>query len=142
MIIPHINREKYPKVYAAVSDVQHRLPEDVFAKLDEIGVHIHLVEIHLTAYTMAVYPCRAMIQIFSIVEARERFDIEFTVAHEFAHIFLGHILMVTVSSPHWEVQRAEIEANLLAEKWGFQMPLDMRELMEIFIEEERDRGKT
>jgi hypothetical protein len=112
----------------AVSEVQFRIPQDVFTKLWDISVHVHLIENWQVAYALYVWPCQAIIQVFSRLEAWERSDIEFTIAHEFAHIFLDHIIRPQLTRR--QTLQEEIEASLLPEKWGFEMPEDARQYVE------------
>lgn len=54
--------------------------------------------------------------------------VDYTIAHELAHVFLGHhrldntALQLQLSVPQYEDRPVEIAADALALKWGFQKP--------------------
>jgi hypothetical protein len=132
-----IDETKYSKIARAASDVQFRLPQPVFEILSEIGIYMYVRETVAVAYAMSTYPHRALVHMYSRLEGHERFDIEFVIAHEFAHIYLGHLL---ISRPtKRQTREDEIAANLQAETWGFEMPRDVRQtLINLAIEQATD----
>jgi hypothetical protein len=56
-----------------------------------------------------------------IIEPKDLKD-EFTIAHEIAHAFLKH----TLPQPLVEIKNQEMEADKLAEKWGFKKEAKMK----------------
>jgi len=97
----------------ALCRVLKKLPEEVY---DYVIENIYFVDGSSKMIPLSeVKRCRKK-QIV-IIEPKDLKD-DFTIAHEIAHTFLKHKPFTT--------KNIEIEADKLAEKWGFRMPRKRR----------------
>jgi hypothetical protein len=112
------------KTIAAMRKLSERIPEDVLDNLPPLTVFApsavllgHVLP-HGTGDSLFVY-------LSPRLESKSQTEVDFTVAHEFAHVVLGHYMPGATNHPpgvvvqgHGDVP-SEKDADRLAESWGF-----------------------
>jgi Zn-dependent protease with chaperone function len=102
------------KTVEAMRRLSERMPEEIF---DELPIVIVLAPAQWK-YGQ-VYPSilnGVVVYLSPTLEKLEQEEVDFTVAHEFAHVHLGH--QVWSNNP----PSLEDEADKLVESWGFTVP--------------------
>jgi hypothetical protein len=114
------DRDRYPKVLKGLVNVIKRIPRKVCYK------HGNVLVVATDCYGVS-FACRGYKDIILLnlkdLELETQEEIEFTIAHEFAHGYLGHHTRkqdkeYDTDIP-WEDRPQEKAANDLAAKWGF-----------------------
>lgn len=115
------------KTIAAMRKISERVPDDVLDNLPPLTVFAPSA-----APLGRVLPCGPGDSIFVYLsprlESKSQTEVDFTVAHEFAHIILGHNKPGATTLPSDAVAQShestpsEQEADRLAESWGFAHP--------------------
>ncbi|MGA8150901.1 MAG: hypothetical protein WB952_08125 [Terriglobales bacterium] len=121
------------KTIAAMRKLSERIPDDVLENLPPLTVFApsaallgHVLP-HGTGDSIFVY-------LSPRLERASQAEVDFTVAHEFAHIVLGHYKPgATDHPPDVVVQRhedvpSEQDADRLAESWGFKSKVKRKTL--------------
>lgn len=114
------------KTIEAMRKVSKRLPDAV---LDELPAFVVFAPSPRLLGELKPFGLgdRLFLYLSPRLEKMSQKEVDFTVAHEFAHIVLGHYkqgITMTPGAPvksHEEVP-AEIATDKLAESWGFQRP--------------------
>jgi IrrE N-terminal-like domain len=115
------------KTIETMQKLSERLPEDVLYSLPPLVVFAPSA-----AKLGEVKPFglgeRLLLYLSPRLEAKPQSEVDFTVAHEFAHVSLGHqqpgatrVPPDTVVQSHEDVP-SEQDADRLAESWGFALP--------------------
>jgi hypothetical protein len=112
------------KTIEAMRKLSERVPEDDLPPLTVFAPSAALLG--------HVLPCGSGDSIFVYLspqlESKSQAEVDFTVAHEFAHIALGHYKPSATTHPHGMVVKehgnapSEQAADGLAEAWGFARP--------------------
>lgn len=101
------------KTALAMRHLFERVPSDV---LNDLDVRVFAPSQHIYGQ---VYPAafnKPMIYLSPVLENQPQDEVDFTVAHEFAHAVLGHSDYLKTSFA------SEDEADFLAVSWGFTVP--------------------
>jgi hypothetical protein len=103
-----------PKTELALQQIYERVPHEI---LEELSVLIFAPGSHLYGQLYPNLPRdKALIYLAPHLEKESQSDVDFTVAHEFAHAHLGHSQSVLNSD------LIEDEADQLTVNWGFVLP--------------------
>jgi IrrE N-terminal-like domain len=129
-----------PKFYPLIHAVLTALPPDVTEKLMEMEVLFLAVEesiqglildlpptLHAHPITdsnipdLHTHPGRRILYLSPLLFDKPQEQIRFTIAHEIAHVVLGHTEDWSPNAQHTGTQQ-EQDADELAKQWGFERP--------------------
>lgn len=121
-----IDKERRAKTYKALQYFAARVPGGV---LDELNVDILAPSNVSGSAWQSGGTNRWHIYLDPILETDPQERVNYTVAHEFAHVALRHAGPIDMAKemPHYEERPDEWEANRLARSWGFYDPDKKRE---------------
>ncbi len=119
------DRHARPKTVQALVTLCDRVPEEVFVSMPTFSILAPDAKVDGAVYR----PVPEIVIYFSpSLEDESQEKVDFTVAHEFAHIYLRHHeedeSMITWI-PYLE-QPTEVEADELVRQWGYTVPEDRR----------------
>ena len=116
------------KTIEAMRKLSERIPDDVLDNLPSL-----IVFAPSAAKLGEMKPFglgdRLFVYLAPRLEKKSQREVDFTVAHEFAHIALGHYKPGATSHPHGAIVQnhedapSEHDADELAQSWGFAKPL-------------------
>jgi len=126
--------EDRPKTMKAMRRVWESVPAEVWDEMPSLIVFAPCPWKFGEVLPFGGHPAEeaAFIYLSPALESQRQARVDFTVAHEFAHVVLGHhrpdskdVLLTTAQSAkiteHHEAP-AEIKADALTESWGFTVP--------------------
>ncbi|SRR6266566_1749881 len=108
-----------PKTALAMQHLIERVPDDVFDTLDVLvfapGPHLY-GQVYPGILPSKSEQPKTFIYLAPSLEEQSQQDVDFTVAHEFAHVYLNHEQAARNPSA------IEDDADALVETWGFIIP--------------------
>src|SRR5208337_4721657 len=117
------DRKARPKTFKALVRVVQLIPDEVFeSKLRNTLIH---VPDGILGMAFSSEGFSDFVYLDDSLEANSQKEADFTVAHELAHIVLGHTVDVAPQNEKnlpWEECPREDAANKLAESWGLPNP--------------------
>ena len=113
------DRKKYPKIFTALYTVIPLIPADMATRLDGTLVYVPGM-VYGEAFEIKNWD--RIIYLDGHIEKLSQKKANHVVAHEIAHVVLGHTDLdcQPLQGVEWDEQPREIEAVMFAEKLGFE----------------------